>query len=225
MDPAFFARNAINDTILNTHHGAGYPSWGPEQVTYPWWRVEFGREIEIDSVTLYIRADFPHDGYWVSGRLCFSDSSIIPITLDSTAQPQSFKFTSRKTEWVRIDSLLWKRPNTWCAMTQVQVWSKDSASTGTEKTSGMPESRIEAAPNPFNPSVVLTIRGMSTAGMARDVPSVRIYSMTGQCVADLSARVRNGSVAWNASANTSGVYLLKVGMAGKAVTRKLVLAR
>jgi hypothetical protein len=130
MDPVFFARCAINDTIKNTCHGAGCPSWGPEQVTNAYLKVDFGKNVAVDSVTLYIRADFPHDGYWYKGLLCFSDSSKVSITMDSTAKAQRYKFSKKLTKWVRLDSLKWHVPNTWCAISQLQVWGYDSVTTG-----------------------------------------------------------------------------------------------
>lgn len=130
MDPSFFARNCINDTIKNTCHGAACPSWGPEQTTAIWWLVDFGKSEAIDSVTIYSRADFPHDNYWYKGKLNFSDSSSISIRLDSTAKPQGYTFKRLVTKWMRIDSLVWHIPNTWCAFTQVQVWGNDTLLTG-----------------------------------------------------------------------------------------------
>ena len=84
--------------------------------------MSFGKNVLVDSITIYIRADFPHDGYWFKGMFNFSDGSKLPFVLDSTARPQSFKFTQRTTNYVLIDSLVWRQPATWCAFTQVQVF-------------------------------------------------------------------------------------------------------
>jgi hypothetical protein len=123
----FRARCAISDTLKNTGHGTGYPSWGPDERTDIWWRVNFGKNVLVDSITIYIRADFPHDGYWYKGRFNFSDGSKISFTLDSTARAQSFKFPQRTTNYVLIDSLVWHKATTWCAFTQVQVFGYDQS--------------------------------------------------------------------------------------------------
>jgi hypothetical protein len=125
-EPWFFARCVINDTIKNTSHGSGFPSWGPEQRIDNMLQIDFGHEVAVDSVTLYIRADFPHDNYWYTGRLCFSDSSKVTISIDSTKDAQGYKFTERVTRWLRFDSLIWHVPNTWCALSQLQVWGHDT---------------------------------------------------------------------------------------------------
>jgi hypothetical protein len=127
-EPWFRARCAINDTVKNTGHGQGFPSWGPEEIAHPWWLVDFGKQVVVDSVVIFVRADFPHDGFWNKGRLIFSDNSGVNITLDSTAKSQSFKISPHVTTFLRIDSLVWHAPNTWCALTQVQAFGYDNVS-------------------------------------------------------------------------------------------------
>ena len=36
-----------------------YESWGPEQRLDLWWKVDFGRPVELDKIRLMLRADFP----------------------------------------------------------------------------------------------------------------------------------------------------------------------
>ena len=61
-DPCFFERNAIDGVIENTGHGPyPYHSWGGglrEDFEY---EVHFGTEVEVSRVTIFLRADFPHD--------------------------------------------------------------------------------------------------------------------------------------------------------------------
>lgn len=135
-EPWFRARCAISDTLKNIGHGTGFPSWGPDQRTDIWWKVLFGKNVVVDSITIYIRADFPHDGYWFKGQVGFSDGQKIQITLDSTSRPQSFKFPQHVTNYVLIDSLVWRKADTWCAFTQVQVFGRDQ---GVAILPGLPE--------------------------------------------------------------------------------------
>ena len=74
QSPLFAARNAIDGCIRNERHG-GWPfqSWGPEKEKELWWQVDFGREVQVERVTLYLRADFPHDKHSHRATLVFSD--------------------------------------------------------------------------------------------------------------------------------------------------------
>jgi hypothetical protein len=89
----FEARNAIDGFTHNNGHG-GFPvqSWGPtssmrksDHIT-----VKFGRDVSLTEIVIYIRADFPHDTYWDSCTVTFSDGSTQEITLKKTANAQSF---------------------------------------------------------------------------------------------------------------------------------------
>jgi hypothetical protein len=81
----FEARNAIDGRVQNGHHGVWpYQSWGPQLRTDIWWKVDFGRPVELDKVRLMIRADFPHDSYWKSAKVDFSDGSQIAIQITSS---------------------------------------------------------------------------------------------------------------------------------------------
>jgi hypothetical protein len=73
-------------------------------------------------VVIYIRADFPHDNYWRSGTIEFSDGSSQTITLQKTAAAQVFQFTPHKTRWIRITNLVGQNPPGWCGFTEVEVW-------------------------------------------------------------------------------------------------------
>ncbi len=125
-EPCYWAINAIKGYRDNRHHGPQYPSWGPEQRTDLWWKVDFGRPVEVDKVVLLIRADFPHDGFWHAGTLVFSDGSKIRMEIRKTAEPQAFAFPKRKTEWVMITDLEQGTPLMWCALTAVEVWGRDA---------------------------------------------------------------------------------------------------
>ena len=122
----FAARNAIDGVIESAHHGAWpYQSWGPEMEASSWWRVDFGREVNVDKMVIYLRADFPHDGYWKSARIEFSDGSGENIELKKTAAAQEFHFQRRRTAYVRLARLVPAPEGGWCALTEVQVWGND----------------------------------------------------------------------------------------------------
>ena len=127
-DPSFWALNAIDGKTENRGHGKDFPSWGPEKRTDLWWKVNFGKEVEVNKVVIYIRADFKpytpqdHDGYWVSAKLRFSDGSVQSIQLKRTADPQVFELKTTKTSFVQITDLVEEGPLMWCSFNEVEVW-------------------------------------------------------------------------------------------------------
>ena len=128
--PAFAACNAIDGKTENTGHGGKFPSWGPDKLKGLWWKVDFGRLVEIDKIVLYIRADFPHDDHWHSATVEFSDGSRESITIEKTAKPQEFEFDKRSVSWLRLSDLVETEPLGWCGFTEVQVWGRDVYSPG-----------------------------------------------------------------------------------------------
>ncbi|MBN2139028.1 MAG: discoidin domain-containing protein [Sedimentisphaerales bacterium] len=123
--PAFAARNAIDGKTENKGHGDNFPSWGPDKRSDLWWKVDFGRLVEIDKVTVYIRADFPHDDYWHSATIEFSDGTKEAISIEKTAEPQAFTFEKRTVSSLRLTDLREAEPLGWCGLTEVQVWGRD----------------------------------------------------------------------------------------------------
>jgi len=124
--PCFAARCAIDGVTANKGHGKRFPSWGPDKRTDLWWKVEFGRPVEIDKVVLYIRADFPHDTHWHSATIEFSDGTREKVAIAGTAAPQTFAFTKRTATWLKFTDLVQDRPLGWCGFTEVQVWGRDA---------------------------------------------------------------------------------------------------
>jgi hypothetical protein len=122
----FAARNAIDGDGRNTKHG-GWPfqSWGPDKRTDLWWRVEFGRPVAVDQLVLTIRADFPHDRHWHKGVIVFSDGSREAISIEKTAEAQTFAFTKRTVESLKITDLVQAEPLGWCALSEVDVRGVD----------------------------------------------------------------------------------------------------
>jgi len=59
-----------------------------------WWKLDFGRPVDLDKIRLMVRADFPHDSYWKSAVVEFSDGSLVPIQITNSAEFQEFSFRS-----------------------------------------------------------------------------------------------------------------------------------
>lgn len=85
-EPCFYERNAIDGIINNQGHGA-YPfhSWAGGARNDLEYVLDFGREVELDKIVIYLRADFkhdeitgkPHDSYWRNITFKFSDGSTL----------------------------------------------------------------------------------------------------------------------------------------------------
>ena len=122
----FEARNAIDGVTQNGHHGVWpYQSWGPQLRTDLWWKVDFGRIIELDKLRLMVRADFPHDSYWKSADMEFSDGSHFPIQIGASLDFQEFSFPRRRVSWLRLTNLVPADPAKWCSFIEVEAWGRD----------------------------------------------------------------------------------------------------
>lgn len=122
----FAARNAIDGATQNGHHGVWpYQSWGPQLRTDLWWKLDFGRLVELDKIHLMVRADFPHDSYWRSADVEFSDGSRVPVKIGSAAEFQDFSFAKRRVSWLRITNLVPEDPAKWCSFIEVEAWGRD----------------------------------------------------------------------------------------------------
>ncbi len=123
----FAALNAINGQTENAGHGLKFPSWGPEKETDLWWKVEFGRPVEVDKLGLFIRADFPHDAYWHKAVIEFSDGTREAIEINKTAKRQTFAFKKRTVTWLKLTEFVQTEPIGWAALTEVEVMGRDVA--------------------------------------------------------------------------------------------------
>jgi len=132
----FAARCAIDGKRRNNDvHGCG--SWGPQMQPDIWWRLDFGRPVEIDKVTLFLRAawkpdDNPHDSYWKEARLEFSDGSKEELALKQDAKGQEFTFTKRTVTWLLLKNLK-RAEDKWCALCEFEAWGRDAAKTSAPK--------------------------------------------------------------------------------------------
>lgn len=125
-ESAFCARNAIDGEHIADGHGEWpWGSWGVGKRTDAYLTVDFGRETRIDALTLYLRADFPHDAYWVSGAAVFSDGSELALTLRGADGPQRFTFPEKRARWVRLERLIkCDQPSAFPALRQIEVWGR-----------------------------------------------------------------------------------------------------
>ena len=72
-------------------------------------------------------SDFPHDSYWKSAVVEFSDGSLVSIQITNSYEFQEFSFPKRQVSWFRIHDLVPEDPARWCAFIEVEAWGARSA--------------------------------------------------------------------------------------------------
>ena len=93
-EPCFYERNAIDGEKNNQGHGSyPYHSWAGGARNDLEYTLDFGREVAVEKLVFYLRADFqhdcngvPHDSYWKSIDVQFDDGEIVQgaFVLDNT---------------------------------------------------------------------------------------------------------------------------------------------
>lgn len=126
-ESVFAAQNAINGNTCNTGHGEWpYESWGINRDPNACLRIDFGRLVEIDTVILTTRADFPHDNWWKQAELRFSDETSMEITMDKSSLPHIFPIENKQTKWIELTNLKQSTdPSPFPALTQIEAWGRD----------------------------------------------------------------------------------------------------
>lgn len=126
--PLFAARNVIDGVLANTGHFPWpFQSWGIDQREDAEITVEFGRPVDIDELRLTTRADFPHDSWWVSATVTFSDGTSEVVELGKRVEPQSIPVQRRGVTWLKVSELIKADdPSPFPAMTQIEVFGRNS---------------------------------------------------------------------------------------------------
>ena len=126
-EACFCARNVIDGCRLNTFHGEWpYQSWGIGARKDAWCRLDFGRTVRVDEMALTLRADFPHDAYWVSGHVILSDGADITFALQKTGERQLIQLGSHEIRWMRLERLQKSNdPSAFPALTEWEVYGQD----------------------------------------------------------------------------------------------------
>ncbi|UYJ34178.1 MAG: carbohydrate-binding protein [Oscillospiraceae bacterium] len=123
----FAACNAIDGFYENTSHGMWpYQSWGINRNPNATMLLEFGRPVLLDELRLTLRADFPHDSWWTSATVTFSDDSTEVLSLGKSCQPQRFPIKPRCVEWLRLEQLIKANDDSpFPALTQIEAWGTE----------------------------------------------------------------------------------------------------
>lgn len=126
-EPVFAARNVIDGIRENCYHyGWPYLSWGINKDPDASIKVDFGRDVEVDEIALTLRADFPHDSWWKSAVIDFSDGSSMQIHPSRTEKVQTFALDESKIiRWLTLGQLEKGDDSPFPALTQIEVFGKD----------------------------------------------------------------------------------------------------
>ena len=119
-EPCFYERNAIDGVMNNQGHGSyPYHSWAGGARNDLEYLLDFGREVEVDKLKFYLRADFkhdsfgvPHDSYWKTIDIEFSDGEKLTgeFTLDNAdlnpenSNGQEIVCKSKKTKYIKLSN-------------------------------------------------------------------------------------------------------------------------
>ena len=127
-ESVFAARNAIDGVTATLSHGKwSYESWGINRRDDAELLLEFGRPVDIDQVCLWTRADFPHDNWWVSAVLTFSDGTREVVNMEKSEKAHTFAITKKGITWVRLSDLIKADdPSPFPALTQIEVYGKEA---------------------------------------------------------------------------------------------------
>ena len=105
-EACFCARNVIDGMRHSDYHGEWpFQSWGIGAREDAWCLLDFGREVEVDEMALTLRADFPHDAYWVSGHVVLSDGAEVAYDLEKTGERQHIPLGKHTVRWMRLERM------------------------------------------------------------------------------------------------------------------------
>jgi len=124
-ESVFAARNTIDGNIASNGHGPWpYESWGVGLIDDPEIAIHFGREVTIDKLILVLRADFPHDNWWQTALVSFSDGSESSLSFVKSGQPQVFCIPKRTVTWLKMSGMVKDPgdPSPFPALVELEAW-------------------------------------------------------------------------------------------------------
>jgi len=106
-ESVFAARNVIDGWVINHKHGDWpFQSWGIGIREDAWLQIDFGREVAINEVEIFLRADFPHDAYWTQTVISLSDGTEHVLPLTKTGNGQRFDIGAHTITWLKFDRMI-----------------------------------------------------------------------------------------------------------------------
>ena len=127
-EACFCARNVIDGLRHNTFHGEWpFESWGIGAREDAWCLLDLGRPVVAERMALTLRADFPHDAYWVSGHAVLSDGTELSFDLEKTGDRQWIDLGNRAVRWLRLERMIKSDdPSAFPALRQWEVFGREA---------------------------------------------------------------------------------------------------
>ncbi|PLW61136.1 hypothetical protein [Lactococcus lactis] len=125
----FFVKNAIDGKLANLSHGS-YPfaSWGINQQPDAELTIDFGRTVEVDNLSFLFRCDFPHDSYWQSVQVIFSNGNRMTFDTEKYSEYQNFNFSLQQTSFIKLACLKKAQDDSpFPALVQIEVFGKNKS--------------------------------------------------------------------------------------------------
>jgi hypothetical protein len=123
--PEFSPANVIDGTLTSASQTATAACWRPNKRTDLWLKIEFGRMVEIEHVTLHLRKLPGQQKTWASATLEFSNAQKVPVQLTNTGAAQKFVFPKQSTAWVKLTDLQDTFPLSDNGVVEMEVYGKD----------------------------------------------------------------------------------------------------
>ena len=80
----------------------------------------------MDRMALTLRADFPHDAYWVFGHAVLSDGAECAFPLEKTGDRQFISLGEHTVRWIRLERMKKSDdPSAFPALTEWEVYGCD----------------------------------------------------------------------------------------------------
>ena len=88
--------------------------------------LDFGREVDVDEMALTLRADIPHDAYWVAGHVVLSDGTEIAYDLEKSGERQYIPLGGHTVRWMRLERMQKSNdPSAFPALIEWEVFGRD----------------------------------------------------------------------------------------------------
>ncbi len=106
-ESVFAARNVIDGLRTNTFHGEWpFESWGVGAREDARCLLDFGREVAVTKMALTLRADFPHDAYWIRGHAVTSGGKDFAFDLEKTGERQWIALDGERLRYLALERMV-----------------------------------------------------------------------------------------------------------------------
>lgn len=128
-ESVFAARNAVDGHYANEDHGPWpYQSWGINRNPQAEIKIDFGREVLVDRIGITLRADFPHDNWWHTADIEFSNGFVYKPEMVKTGATQFYSIPAQKVSWAVMKNMQKDEtdPSPFPALTQIEFWGGEA---------------------------------------------------------------------------------------------------